>query len=145
VARSVKQNVEVAYLCGLLHNIGVPLLLQRLGELAPDLTAPDVTTILAAQTATAGAALATAWQLPEAVVAAIGHLNDPEAAGAHVEAVAVAACGAALGRWMCDRSLLIAEVLELPAIGFLSLHREDVEKLLENQDDIRISMESMVL
>ncbi len=118
LARSVNKNEEVACLCGLLHNIGVPLLLQRLGELAPDLTAPDVTAILDAQTATAGA---------------------------HVDAVAVAACGAALGRWMCDRSLLIADVLELPAIGFLSLHREDVDKLLENQDDIRISMESMVL
>jgi len=145
VARSVKKNVEVAYLCGLLHNIGAPLVLHRLGELAPDLTTSDVISILAAQTPTAGAALATEWRLPETVAAAICHLNDPEAAGTHVDAVAVAACGAALGRWMCDRSLLLADLLELPAIAYLNLYREDVEKLLENQDDIRISMESMLL
>jgi HD-like signal output (HDOD) protein len=145
VARSVKKNVEVAYLCGLLHNIGVPLLLHRLGELAPDLTTSDVISILADQTSTAGAALAMEWRLPETVAAAIRHLNDPEAAGTHVDSVAVAACGAALGRWMCDRSLLLADVLELPAVAYLNLYREDVEKLLENQDDIRISMESMVL
>ena len=145
VARLVKKNVEVGYLCGLLHNIGVPLLLHRLGELAPDLTTSDVISILAAQTSTAGVALATEWRLPETVTAAICHLNDLEAAGTHVDAVAVAACGAALGRWMCDRSLLLADVLELPAVAYLNLYREDVEKLLENQDDIRISMESMVL
>lgn len=145
VARAARRNVEVAYLCGLLHNIGTPLVLHRLGALAPNLAQDEVDAVLAELGPLAGARLAASWQLPDAVLATVVNGDDIESAGAHADAAAVASCGAALGRWMCERSILISEVVKLPSVARLNLYPEDVEALLEQQESIRTAMESMVL
>lgn len=145
IARAVRRNVEVAYLCGLLHNIGAPVLLNRLGEIAPELAAERVDDVLARLSPQVGERLAAAWSLPEAVRVTIVHGDDLDSAGVHTDAVAVAAFGAALGRWMCERSILINEVIKLPSVVHLNLYPEDVEALLAHQEPIRTAMESMVL
>jgi len=143
VARASRRNVEIAYLCGLLHNIGVPLLLNRLGELAPGLPNSAVDHVLEQLASQAGVQLARAWQLPVAVATTIEHLHRFEEAGDEQDVVAVAECGVALAQWMCTKTLLISEVQQLPATQHLNLYPEDVEALLEKQEQIRISMESM--
>lgn len=145
IARAARRNVEVAYLCGLLHDIGTPVLLHRLGQVAPNLAEDDVETVLDRLGTATGERLARAWRLPDAVLATVTHGDDLEAAGEQSDAVAVAACGAALGRWMCERSILINEVVKLPAVAHLNLYPDDVKGLLEQQDAIRTAMESMVL
>ena len=143
IARACRKNVELAYLSGLLHNIGAPLLLHRLGELAPELARDAVEALLDRVGQQAGAALADAWQLPPLIGVTIRHINDFGAAGEHADAVAVAATGAALGRWMCTRGILIAEVNALPSTQHLGLYPDDVVEVLERADAIRESLESM--
>ncbi len=145
IARAIRKNVEIAYLCGLLHNIGAPLILHRLGEVAPDLDDHAIDEILKRLTATAGAALAFAWKLPEPVQVSIKHLDDFTRAGDDQDIVAITQCGAALGEWMCSKSLLIADVIQLPAVEHLNLYPEDVQAVLEQQKKITVSMESMGL
>lgn len=145
VARVALANVEVAYLCGLLHDVGAPVVLARLGELAPDLDDARVDAVLAAVAPAAGERLAKAWQLPDAVLATIVHLTVPAGAAEHADLVAVAACGAALGEWLCDGELALDCVLGLPALEHLNLYPEDVETLLGRQEAIRTTLESMVL
>jgi HD-like signal output (HDOD) protein len=145
VARATRRNVEVAYLCGLLRNIGIPVLLHRLGQIAPHLDPQSVASVLDRLAAVAGERLARSWSLPAPVVAVIVHGDDFSSAGDHSDAVAVASCGAALGHWMCERSILIADVVKLAAVAHLDLYPDDVEALLEQQESIRAAMESMVL
>jgi HD-like signal output (HDOD) protein len=145
VARSVRKNVEVAYLCGLLHNIGTPLVLHRLDELAPGLERAEVDALLHRLTSMAGVQLAVAWELPDAVRTTIEHLGAFAEAGDDQDTVAIAECGVALSRWMCTKTLLMREVMQLPAIEHLNLYPEDVEAVLEQQEKIKISMESMGL
>ncbi|MEZ5560761.1 MAG: HDOD domain-containing protein [Pseudomonadales bacterium] len=144
-ARAARRNVEIAYLCGLLHNIGVPVLAHRLGELDESLSSTEAQTLVEQFAPRAGVALARSWQLPDPVVAAIEHVAEPAAAGPHAAAVAVAACGVAVARWMIERSLLVADVVKLPAVAQLNLYPEDVEGILERKEGIRAAMESMVL
>ena len=81
VARLKRRNVESAYLCGLLHRVGLAVVLARIGNavlkqrLAPD----PVQVLVFAQKheARVGALLAACWNLPPAVSAAIAHWRDP--------------------------------------------------------------------
>jgi len=84
IARLKRRNVESAYLCGLLHRVGMAVILNRVGavvlerRLTPDPV--HVLQIAARHEARVGTLLSIAWQLPPSVSAAISHWNDPPAA-----------------------------------------------------------------
>src|SRR6478735_3476344 len=72
IARQTRNNVEDAFLCGLLHDVGRPVLLQALVTLLRDAKAvaerENVLALVSELHETAGSALAKAWKLPETVV-----------------------------------------------------------------------------
>jgi HD-like signal output (HDOD) protein len=87
---------DEAFMCGLLHRIGAPVLLQlaidEATRLGLALGAPDVRETIALvvhQAATmAGTLVASAWNLPPTVVACIAGHDNPESAGAHARLAA---------------------------------------------------------
>jgi HD-like signal output (HDOD) protein len=95
VARLKRRNVESAYLCGLLHRVGLAVVLARVGSaalmhrLSPD---PGRVMQFAVQhEARVGTQLAQSWHLPPAVTAAISHWRDPtQATEARIEVMEVA-------------------------------------------------------
>lgn len=145
VARSARRNVEIAYLCGLLHDVGAPLLLHQLGEVAPDLDDSGVALVLASLGRPAGVRLASAWSLPEAVVATVAYLEEPDAAGAHASSVLVAAAGVALARLGTAGDIDPPAVFELPWLVRLNLYPEDIEALVSRQQAIRDVLDAMVV
>jgi HD-like signal output (HDOD) protein len=84
IARLKRRNVESAYLCGLLHRVGMAVILNRVGavvlerRLTPE--PGHVLQLAARHEARVGTLLSIAWQLPPAVSAAISHWCDPPAA-----------------------------------------------------------------
>jgi HD-like signal output (HDOD) protein len=95
VARLKRRNVESAYLCGLLHRVGLAIVLSRVGSAAlMNRLSPDSAIVLrfAAEHETrVGSQLAASWQLPSAVAAAIAHWRDPaQAKDSRVEVMEVA-------------------------------------------------------
>jgi HD-like signal output (HDOD) protein len=84
IARLKRRNVESAYLCGLLHRVGMAVILSRVGSavvkhgIAPQ--SGHVLTLAARHEARVGTHLGIAWSLPPAVSAAITHWRDPPAA-----------------------------------------------------------------
>ncbi len=95
VARLKRRNVESAYLCGLLHRVGLAIVLSRVGSAAlMNRLSPDPQAVLkfaAQHEARVGAQLAKAWSLPPAVTAAISHWRDPaKATESRVEVMEVA-------------------------------------------------------
>jgi HD-like signal output (HDOD) protein len=81
VARLKRRNVESAYLCGLLHRVGMAVVLSRVGaaalmnRLSP--ASEHVLEFAAEHEAGVGTQLAKAWNLPPAVAASISHWRDP--------------------------------------------------------------------
>jgi HD-like signal output (HDOD) protein len=84
IARLKRRNVESAYLCGLLHRIGMAVILSRVGSavikhgITPD--PQQVLQLAARHEARVGTHLAIAWNLPPTVSAAITFWRDPRAA-----------------------------------------------------------------
>src|SRR6185295_5968054 len=95
IARLKRRNVESAYLCGLLHRVGMAVILSRVGsaviknKVTPE--AGQVLQLAARHEARVGTLLAISWSLPPAVSAAIEHWsNPPEAEMARTEVMEVA-------------------------------------------------------
>jgi len=81
VARLKRRNVESAYLCGLLHRVGMAVILNRAGAaaikhgLTPE--AGQVMTLAARHEVRVGTHVSIAWSLPPAVAASIAHWRHP--------------------------------------------------------------------
>lgn len=88
IARVRRQSVEEAFLCGLLHDVGMPVLWQLLADLeaeglvAPARDAREEAAALDELHAQVGALVAGRWELPTRVVAAIASHHAPVAASA---------------------------------------------------------------
>jgi putative nucleotidyltransferase with HDIG domain len=85
VARALKMNEEDAFLAGLLHDVGRPVLLQAIADLHIDLRmmdAPAVLAVVAELHTRVGGMLMRKWGLPTRVVEAITFHHDPRACSA---------------------------------------------------------------
>src|SRR5262245_51951995 len=91
IARLKQRDMESAYLCGLLHRVGMAVIMNRVGTAAvKDDLAPEpgqVQQLAARHEARVGTQMSIAWNLPPAVAAAIAHWRDPQ--GAEVARTAV--------------------------------------------------------
>ena len=95
IARLKRRNVESAYLCGLLHRVGMAIILSRVGSavikhrIAPE--PGQVLQLAARHEARVGTHLGFTWSLPPAVSDAITHWrNPPDAEWARTEVMEVA-------------------------------------------------------
>jgi putative nucleotidyltransferase with HDIG domain len=99
IARSRRRNVEIAFLCGLLHDIGKAVLMDNvdrtLGAEA-GVDGPELLAALHEQHVAAGSVLATQWQLPEQVAEAMRCHHDPLAAARFQDLAATVAFADAL-------------------------------------------------
>jgi putative nucleotidyltransferase with HDIG domain len=151
IARKLRRNVEVAFLCGLLHQIGKPVVLQAVQETAPLIgqSLPDSTVIqhlIAEHTAAAGLSVAQKWNLPELVTEAIQHIGDFRAAPHSPELVAMIAVARALAIALLSKVAPdIDALLVMPELEEINLYRSDVESLLANADVVRGTLEELAL
>jgi putative nucleotidyltransferase with HDIG domain len=144
IARLRRWNVEEAFLCGLLHDVGRPLLLQAAVDLSLHAEPGELERALDALHERVGAMLADHWELPEAVAQAMGmHHADPMAEStprvAVQTALADALAGVALERPGADPQA----VLEHPALQRLSLYPDDVRALLRRSEEAALMAKAL--
>jgi HD-like signal output (HDOD) protein len=165
LARAGRKNVEVAYLCGLLHNIGAPLVLQRLDEhrdLANgQLDSTAVLSVLECSEVHAGCLLAAHWALPQSVQEVIAALGNFSAAQAQVEADSeavldlvalaltetartIAHCQIQGGMTITGCERLVEKLAVTPELQYLNLYPADVATVLEAAEDIHTATEAML-
>lgn len=134
IARTKRSNVEEAFLCGLLHDIGRPAVLQMCLEIQgarPDVAAAeDCATRLHERV---GGMIAARWALPRAVVDVIeGHHSGAHAGTTLRVAAAIATVQLADELAHGD---LGAEMLALhPATNTLNLYPDEIEALLAKRN-----------
>jgi HD-like signal output (HDOD) protein len=153
IARSLRSNVEVSFLCGLLHQIGRPVVLQALQEtLGPAAVAPveaDVLALLRTHGAAAGRVVARQWNLPEAVAETVAHVDDFRAAPRAPELVALVAAGRAFAAATFDAATpdapALAGLSEMAEMAEINLYRSDIEVLLAEAEAVRATVEGMAL
>ena len=157
VARLARANVEVAYLCGLLHNVGTSLALARLlanmrsaapdpAAQAADLTDAVVLDILAATTGAAGELIAEHWALPQPVQYVIERLEE-DLIDEHLDqTLAVTQCALWIARVDARsgfRESSLEDLVVHPAPEFLNLYPDDLAELVAATPQVRAAVEAM--
>jgi HD-like signal output (HDOD) protein len=148
IARALRRNVEVSFLCGLLHAIGRPVVLQavqeQLGADTGALADAQLAALLDGHARAAGLQVAVAWHLPEPVAAVIDGVGDFEGATRERALVAMV-CGArALALGMLQGGTIDAgEVAGLAAMAEINLYRADIERLLEQAEALQATLREM--
>jgi HD-like signal output (HDOD) protein len=135
IARALRVNVESAFLCGLMRDVGAPLVLQTAAAVARaqkvELTAALADALIDELAPSLGARLAREWNLPEVVQAVIRHAHAFEVAGPHRRDAAVVALASTVARLLLDPEAIGADVVrDHPAALELNLYSDDVERLL---------------
>ena len=145
VARACKRNVELAYLCGLLHNVGSSLVLQLLSREATPPEVADVRTVLDSTVAAAGVLLGDHWALPRPICEVLAALNGSHE-GDTPPLLAVTRCARTLAGWQLQGTLTadrLPELIAEPGTQELNLYPEDLLVLLEMDSDIAAAQEAL--
>jgi putative nucleotidyltransferase with HDIG domain len=84
IAKKARMNADEAFLAGLLHDVGIPTLIQALVEIEPRVTSfreiDGLFALLHPRHAEVGARLAAAWAMPPRLIEAIGYHHEPHLA-----------------------------------------------------------------
>ena len=149
IARALRSNVESAFLCGLLHTIGKPLVLQTTVDLARklDVTASedDVAALIAEFHVPAGQLLAARWALPRAVCDAIALYLSYQAGHGCAQEPVITALADHLASHLVAGTMDDPEVRAHRAWVDLNLYPEDADALLAKSDGVSVLIDTMVL
>lgn len=145
VARSLRLNVEIAFLCGLLWRVGQPLALYGLEqvckkrELPPE---PDALALADALDGTFTSAAARTWELPDAVGGALGARDraDDRPAEGHIATLAERLADAALAEKDEDAAFEFPTDADSRA---LNLYPDNLESLLSSAANVRAEIAEM--
>ncbi len=138
VARQQRRNVEAAYICGLLHRIGMPIVLSAVAEVDGKKKATNDDTLrplLEQLHVGVGLKATDEWNLPSQVTTAIANSNDYEKAAEHRHVAAIVHLASALAS-----ALLSGEdsevVSTLPVLEELSIYPDHLQKIMDHKERI---------
>jgi putative nucleotidyltransferase with HDIG domain len=135
IARNTRNNVEDAFLCGLLHDVGRPVLMQAVVTLLREarVTADreSVLALVAELHESAGSALAKSWTLPDTVITALGHHHTTDLAQASVPVRIVALADHFAHLAFAGTELTADTVSSHPSLTALEIYPDVLEKIVK--------------
>jgi HD-like signal output (HDOD) protein len=142
VARLTRRNVEAAFLCGLLHNIGRPMLLQWLSESFSNLSEEETLSVEEALFVDANRAVIEAWELPSIVLQGITEYVGEITKLPEISSIVRA--GILMTIWGSTPDKDPADIpVHGGALAALNLYKEELETLKLAYNDVNASMEVM--
>jgi putative nucleotidyltransferase with HDIG domain len=148
IARLQHCHVEGAFICGLLHDIGKPIILQVLLDLQQHwhtrFEPPVVAALMEVYHTQVGGLLATKWSLPPNVQESIVYHHDYTMAPTCGEAVLVTRFADLLADHLMEPEIFdTASVYAHPVLAELRISPQQVQLLLGAQDTVRRTIEAM--
>lgn len=151
IARQRRRNVETAFLCGLLHDIGKAVLLDGVdrivGKRALRVPVADLLAAVDEQHVAAGRVLAVEWRLPDQITEALEHHHDWQSA-ARFSDVAMTVCLAdrianhvAPGPFYAETTL--DELRAHPVLAGLNVYADQLDELLGQRERALLVVEGM--
>lgn len=149
IARYLRQNVEAAFLTGLLYQIGKPVVLQAVVTIANkqsvDLTIDVLSEILQNFHARVGVELAKVWRLPETVTECMRSFSGEKIDARYEEIAAVVKAAHPFLLPTFSTGFDSQSLRALPALMNANLYPDDVDQLLQKVEPIRAMLEAMTL
>ncbi len=147
IARKARKNVEAAFLCGLLHSIGKPIILQEtLDNAASDdyQVPPSVVMEIVDELHIDAARLALLhWKMPDLVVDAVTHQNDYADAGVGQDQAKIIRAARLFAEHTLRGEPTEAELLTLPVLADLNLYENEIADLYAMKDAVKQGLEAM--
>ncbi|MDG9671678.1 HDOD domain-containing protein [Hahella sp. CR1] len=147
IARRARMNVEAAFLCGLLHSVGKPIMLQETldvagaEELQPEL---DLLLEIVDELHLDAARLALEhWRMPELIIDAVTHQDDYQEAGNGKDQAKLIRAGKQFASHFLFNEPDKDTLLALPAMADLNLYPDEVAELYEQSDTVNQGLEAM--
>lgn len=155
IARLRRLNVETAFLCGLLADVGRPVVLQAAADIARKLKLPlrdagvkeELLSIADEFALEATKAVVNQWELPAAVRAAAANRETPSLAESYMKEAAIAGAARALAISLLHPALpskdapkndaALVTLHENPAFVILNLYRDDAAALVAKGDMVK--------
>jgi putative nucleotidyltransferase with HDIG domain len=141
IARHTRNNVEDAFLCGLLHDVGRPVLLQALVTLLREahvnVEREAILELVRELHESAGAALAKAWALPETVVSALSKHHAPSVEQESVPVRIVALADRFAHLTFAADALTPEAVSGHPALAALEIYPDVLDKIIKRASVVR--------
>ncbi len=150
VARMRRVNVESAYLCGLLHAIGKPVILRTSSILAQERRVPLEKPVLYSWVegyhTEVGLLIAEKWSLPQQVAAAIQYYADYDHATAFRQECVLTCASDRLASHLLTPDEMPEETLrEHPVFAELNLYPQDIDQLMKVKDHVLTIVNAMNL
>lgn len=147
IGRKLRRNVEAAFLCGLVHDVGRPIVLQtalRMPRAQGVLTEAQLEAAMSTYHARVGARLVGAWGLADWTAAAVEHHHDPESAAPHEDEARITRLADLLAHWAITpgagpESFPVDE----PVVAALNLYPEDLDALLALRERVLLASEAL--
>ena len=149
IARSRRWNVEEAFLCGLLHDVGRPVLLQELVDLHAEAGLPfqaeAAETLLSDRHAEVGAALVNCWSLPARLGDTIRFHHHPLKSTTAAQTAMMTNLADDLAHLLLEggRAVGEAQVREHPMLVPLNLYPDEMDALLALRPTVLSMVESV--
>jgi putative nucleotidyltransferase with HDIG domain len=150
IARVRRLNVEDAFLGGLMHDIGRPILIQALvdagaGGSLPPLSSSDFDVVVRELHAEAGAAVVRGWGLSERLALSVRFHHDPAGAGPAETDAALIAFADELAHHCLPLHPSPDESLRAHAAAVsLNLYPEDVDALVAHGQDVIVQVQGLL-
>lgn len=152
IARRNRHNVENAFLCGILHTIGKPLIIhlinQSRGDSPTQLSWAVLDILIQELHIVAGTKLAEAWQLPQPVQEAIRFYPDEayHQAISPTKGAMITCLADHLASSLVDSASLDEEALRaLPVVEDLNFYPDDMDAIFELKNTIQQSVEAFLV
>ncbi len=150
VARMRRVNVESAYLCGLLHAIGKPVILRTATTLANQqriaLEKPVLSGWIAGYHTEVGAMIADKWGLPKQVAVAIQYYGDYDHATEFRQECLLTCVANRLASHLLTPDEMPEDTLRDHSVfAELNLYPQDIDKLLLTKDQVLTIVNAMNL
>jgi putative nucleotidyltransferase with HDIG domain len=141
ISQLLSGDLESAFLCGLLHDVGMAITLQVVCDLEREGAVPRVSAAVAEAAMLEfhcefGARMAQAWQLGPWLDAVIRHHHEPTSARFRPDEIAVIALADALAYWALDPGRTEADFHPEARFAGLRLHEGALRSLLQRRQRV---------
>ncbi|MBK6939318.1 MAG: HDOD domain-containing protein [Planctomycetes bacterium] len=148
VARMRRWNVEEAFLCGLLHDVGRPVVLQALVDASKRLkvTVSEEALFAAADEfhCRVGADVVHNWKLPARMSETILFHHDPTSAPSAAQTAMMTRLADDIAHWLVGpRAVDEAAVRDHPMLAKLNIYPEELDDLIANKDKFKLAVEAV--
>ncbi len=150
IGRELDKEAETAFLCGLLHHIGKPIVLHSMIKLSRakemEIKVADMRAMIDFHHTGVGILVADAWRLPAPVGAAIAHYYSYEDCEKYADLAMLTHCADLLATHLLDPGVMPEErVRASPVITDLNISDDQLDELFARREEINEWVESMVI